>query len=350
MKWIFALVMVGLTLIPTATAAQPPAARVVVDQVFEKELAKTTTILGVVDFDKRSGISTEISGLIASEMLVEGAVVKKGEVITTLNTDFLRKDIKILEGQIEQVGIKITNTQKNLKRYATLYKQEATSEKVYEDLGDDLKELQVQKQILRLELEKKQLEIDKSIIKAPFDGLVLEKHKNQGEWVSPGTAICSLASIEDVYVRVAVSEGLIQYIEPDQTLTLKINALQKELQGRIAKLIPVADLKSKTFAIKVAIPYSRGMIQNMSATVNVPASHKETLKMIKRDALVRFQGKDFVYTVKEDKAAILPVQIVAVEGEYIGVNVPYIVPGMPVVVDGNDRLRPDQPVEVIDGK
>jgi len=348
MKWIIAIVMVGLTVV--SAAAQPPAARVVVAKVFEKDLAKTTPILGVVDFDQRSGISPEISGLIATEKPGEGNVVKKGAVITNLNTDFLRKDIKILEGQIQQIGIKIANTKKNLKRYATLFEGEATSEKVYEDLGDNLKELQIQQQILRLQLEKKQLEIDKSTIRAPFNGLVLEKHKNQGEWVSPGTAICTLASIENVYVRVAVSEGLIQFIQPNEALTLTIKALQKEFQGTIEALIPVADLKSKTFAIKVAVPYTKGMIQNMSVTVNVPAGRKETLKMIKRDALIRFQGKDFIYTVKEGKAAILPVQIAAVDGEYIGVNVPFIVPGMPVIVDGNDRLRPDQPVEIVDGQ
>ena len=72
--------------------------------------------------------------------------------------------------------------------------------------------------------------------------------------------------------------------------------------------------------------------------------------MIKRDALIKFQGKDFVYTVKDGKAAILPVNIVVYAGEFLGVDNPYIVAGMPVVVDGNDRLKPDQPVEIIEKK
>ncbi len=329
-------------------AAQGPAARVVVDQVFEKELAKTTAILGVVDFDVRSGISAEVSGLISSENLTEGTVIKKGAVVTKLNTDFLHKDVEVLKHQIRLIGVKIDNTRKNLKRYAVLYKEEATSEKVYEDLSDGLKELEIQRQISRLDLEKKQLEIQKSTIRAPFDALVLAEFKNPGEWISPGMAIGTLASIEHVYVRVAVSETLSAFIKLGQSLTLTIHALQKELQGRIAAMVPVADPKSKTFEIKIGVDYVPGMIQNMSVTVNVPAGRRETLKMIKRDALVRHQGKDFVYTVKSGKAAILPIQIVAIDGEYIGVNAPYIAVGMPVVVDGNDRLRPDQAVEIVD--
>ena len=70
--------------------------------------------------------------------------------------------------------------------------------------------------------------------------------------------------------------------------------------------------------------------------------------MIKRDALIKHQGKDFVYTVKDGKATILPVNIVVFSGEYVGVDNPYVVPGMPVVIDGNDRLRPDQAVEIVE--
>jgi multidrug efflux pump subunit AcrA (membrane-fusion protein) len=71
-----------------------------------------------------------------------------------------------------------------------------------------------------------------------------------------------------------------------------------------------------------------------------------SLRLIPRDALVKFQGKDFAYTVKDHKAKILPLNIVTLTGKYIGVDNPYIQPGMPIVVEGNERLKPDQPVEI----
>jgi RND family efflux transporter MFP subunit len=340
-----------LVLLFTAVSAfaqdQPPA-KVVVAKVSEKEISKTNQIVGSVDFDKRSGISSEISGLIDEQLVVEGTLVKKGDVLVRLNTDFIRKNIEIMKKQIEQADVKIQNTKKNLKRYEILFKKDAASEKVYDDLGDTYKELLMEKEIIRKNMEKLDLEIKKSTIRAPFDGLILERYKNEGEWVSPGAAICSLASVGDAFVRVAVSEELVKFIRPSDQITLKINALEKEFTGEVKNFVPVADMKSKTFQIKIAIPYFDDIIQNMSATVNVPVSDKMQLKMIKRDALVRFQEKDFVYTVKEGKAAILPVNIVAYEGEYIGVDNAYIVAGMPVVIDGNDRLRPDQPVEIVE--
>ncbi|MCP4107482.1 MAG: efflux RND transporter periplasmic adaptor subunit [Desulfobacteraceae bacterium] len=331
-----------------AVSAQPPPARVAVAKVFEKEISKTNQIMGIVDFDTQSGISSELSGLIKEQSVVEGAVVKKGDVLVRLNTDFIGKNIEITKKQAEQVGIKIQNTRKNLKRYKTLFKEAATSEKVYDDLADSLREFVKQREIIKMEVEKLNLEIKKSVIKAPFDGLILERFKNEGEWVSPGDSICSLASVEDVVVKVAVPEELVKYVTPGNEILLVINALEKELTGTIKKFVPVADIASKTFQIKIAIPYFEEIIQNMSVTVNVPVSNRMKLKMIKRDALIRNQGKNFVYTVKDGKASILPINIVGYEGEFMGVDNPNIAPDMLVVIDGNDRLRPDQAVTVID--
>ena len=118
------------------------------------------------------------------------------------------------------------------------------------------------------------------------------------------------------------------------------------MQGKIIDIDPVADMKTKNIFLKISIPPLPLVAQNMSATVSVPISARQKLSIFSRAALIKFQGKDFVYTVKEGKAAILPVNIVTFLGDRVGVDNPYIVPGMNLVVEGNERLRPDQPVIV----
>jgi len=330
----------------TVFAQQPPA-KVVTAKVFAKDLSQTRPMVGVVDFDKTAGLSPEISGLIARQTIEEGVVVKKGAVLVQLNTDFLEKDIAIINQEILQLGITIQKTEKNLERLRALRTENIATEKEYDDLDFSLKELFTQRESLRVKLAKKELELSKSTLRAPFDGLVLAKYKSQGEWISPGVAVCLLGSINDLVVRVAVDEKLVAFVKPGLELTINITPLSRKLAGKLANRIPVADPKSKTFEISIAIPYFSGVIQNMSARVEVPVSAKTSLKMVRRDSLVRFKGKEFVYTVKEGKAKILPINIVATDGEYLGVDNPYIVPGMPVVVDGNERLRPDQAVTVV---
>ncbi len=337
----------ALLLVSQASIAQPPA-RVAVAKVFEKEVVRTSQMIGIVDFDKQSGISTEVSGLIEILSADEGRVVDKGSVLAELNTDFIKQQIRISQKQVEQVEVQISTAEKDLKRFETLYKKSATSEKAYDDLLGTYRERVKQREILLADLEKSKLELQKSTIRAPFKGLILQRFKHVGEWLAKGEAVCTLASTDDLFVSVAVSEGLIRFIKPGDNVTLAIDALEKEITGRIHNVVPVADIASKTFYIKIAVPYFNNAIQNMSATVQVPASRKTKLKMIKRDALIRNQGKNFVYTVTEGTAKILPINIVAYDGEFVGVNDPYIVPGMPIVIDGNDRLRPDQPTQIIE--
>ncbi len=337
-----------LFLLCTASVNAQPPAKVVVAKVTEEEVSKTNQLLGILEFDKRSGISPEIAGLIKKLSFSEGMKVKKGDVLASLNTDFIQKSIAIRTKEAEEVLIRIQNARKNLNRYEKLFKEAAASEKAYEDLADQLREYEKRHEIIQLNIEKLQIELKKFNIRAPFDGLILEKYKYEGEWISPGNAICLLGSTKDIVVNVAVAEDLVKYIIPGNYLYLRIHALDKEFKGHVRKLVPMADLATKTFQVKINIPYFESAIQNMSATVHVPVSHKMKLRMIKRDALIKHQGKDFVYTVKDGKATILPVNIVVFSGEYVGVDNPYVVSGMPVVIDGNDRLRPDQAVEIVE--
>ncbi len=331
-----------------AWAQQPPPARVAVLEVFEKEVAPTTPLVGVVDFDQNAGISSEISGLMVSHKMIEGRVVKKGDLLVKLNTEFLEKDIGVIDQQIAQLGVRIEKNRKNLKRFETLFKEDATSEKDYDDLAFSLRELQAERASLKVTRAKKKLELDKSQIRAPFDGLVVERFKDVGEWISPDDPICRLAAVRQTVIKVPVSESLIRFVRPGQAVVVIVDALKREFKGRISTVVPKVDPKSKTFELKVGVDFTPGLMQNMSASVNVPTGHKKNLKMIKRDALVRHEGKQFVYSVVEGKAKILPVQVSAVDGEYLGVEAPYIKAGMPVVVDGNERLRPDQAVQIVD--
>ncbi len=191
------------------------------------------------------------------------------------------------------------------------------------------------------------LQLKKSTVRAPFDGVILAKLKEQGEWINPGTPVCILASTADAVMKGAISEKLVRYQERGATLVVTIEPLGIELKGRIRGFTPVADLRSKSVTLKVAIPYREGMIQNMSASVEASAGKKRTLRLIPRDAVVQFQGKPHIYTVNKGKAKMLPLKILARTGTMIGVDSPTITTGMPVVVDGNDRLRPNQAVVII---
>ncbi|MET0087986.1 MAG: efflux RND transporter periplasmic adaptor subunit [Sedimenticola sp.] len=331
-------------LLPAADAPAPT--QVVVAAVEEREITETSRLVGVIDFDRISEVSGEISGLITEQRAIEGALVRQGEALVTLNTDLLRKDMDIKRRERAQVSADLEKTGRTVKRLESLLKKNSASRQAYDDARFDYRALQQKSETLEQELQRLTLQIEKSTVRAPFTGIVLEKMKEQGEWLAPGSPVCRLASTDGVIAKIALSEKLVRYQQPGDKVALTVSALGLQTKGAIAGFVPELDLRSKSALLKIALPYQPGMLQNMSVVAEVSSSDKRMLRLVPRDALVRMKGKDHVYIVEENSARLQPITIVARNTDSLGVADPQISAGMTVIVDGNDRLRPGQSVSV----
>jgi membrane fusion protein (multidrug efflux system) len=343
-----ALTLLLLSYCNQMIAADAPPTRVVVATVTEQEVATTSIQAGVVDFDRVSAVSGETSGRVTQQHATEGALVKSGQALVKLNTDLILKDMDIKQKQRAQVSADIEKLTGTLKRLESLLATNSASRQAYDDTRFDHRSLQKKREVLDEEMARLQLQLNMSTVLAPFDGVVLEKLKELGEWIDPGVAVCKIASTDDLVIKVSISENLARYQRAGLVVPVTIPALDLKLSGTILGLVPIADLRSKSITLKIRIPYQAGMVQNMSASVEIPTSIPQTLRMFPRDALVNFKGKDFVYTIKDGKANMLPIDIVTRTGNLLGILKPPITAGMQVVVDGNDRLQPNQSVQIIE--
>ena len=328
----------------------PPPAKVVVGKVSRQEVAPSRSVIGVVYFERTSEISTEVAALVEKVMVSQGDHVRAGDVLVELNTELLDQEIALTRTRIEQAQLRIDNTHKNFLRIKSLYSKSGVSEKEFDDAGFAYNDARMEKRATEDNLNRLLIQKKRSVITAPFAGIILTKDVDSGAWVQPGHQLVSLGSSEDIFVRAPVAENLMQFIAPGTTVPVEVTAFGQRIDGRVEDIDPVADLKTKNVFVKIRIAAPPRVAQNLSATVYVPAGPKQELQVLPRAAVIKFQGKDFVYTVKEGKAAILPVNIVTFLGEQVAVDNPYIVPGMEVVIEGNERLRPDQPVTVGGGQ
>jgi len=342
-----ALFFLSASIVPSLAADGPPPAKVRVAPVVQEEIAQTRSIIGVLYYDRISDISTELAGLVDRVAVKQGDKVQAGDVLVQLNTEILDKEIAYQKSRIEQIELRIANAKKNFSRLERIFDKSGVSEKEYDDALYTYQDAQIEKQAVDSTLQKMLIQKKRSIITAPFAGIILTKDVDSGSWVQPGKQLVSIGSSEDLYIRAPIAETTLQYIERGHQVPVTINAYNKELTGTIEDIDPVADLKTKNVYLKIAIPPLPLIAENMSATVSIPASKPQNLSIFSRAALIKFQGKDFVYTVKDGTAAILPVNIVSYLGDRVAVDNPYIVPGMELVVEGNERLRPDQAVSVM---
>ena len=341
-----ACLLLSVNIFTAFSADGPPPAKVRMAPVTQEEVSQSRPVIGILYYDRVSEISTELAGLVDHVKVRQGEKVRKGDPLVILNTEILDKEIAYQKSRIEQIDLRIANAGKNYNRLEKLFSNSGVSEKDYDDALFSYQLAQKEKQAVEDTLQKLLIQKKRSVISAPFDGIILTKDVDSGSWVQPGRQLVSIGSTKDLFIKAPIAETTLQFIELGQNVSVVINAFDREVQGTIADIDPVADLKTKNIFLKISIPEQPLVAQNMSATVQVPVSPKQKLSILSRAALIKFQGKDFVYTVKEGKAAIMPINIVAYLGEKVGTDTPYIAPGMKLVVEGNERLRPDQPVVV----
>ncbi len=340
-----------LSAVPAAGQPEGPApAKVMTAQVRVEMVAENAPVTGTLHYDTVGKLSPEVSGLVQSIAFDEGDMVKRGDMMVRLYTDFINKDIELVRIRIRQVDVKIENVEKDLERTRKLYKESSATEKAYDDLRFGLRELSAEKEALAKELDIAQLKKAKSMVSAPFDGIVLEKNVGVGDWLAPGVVFCRLGALDDLCIKVPVSEELVKFLPKGQTLDVDLVALEKSIRGVVTGVLPVADLRTKNVTIKIKVPRFDGAVENMSAVVKIPTREPRKFPLVPRASVVNLQGKQMVFTVKNGKSTPIPVRVAAYKGAFAAVEGPGVADGMTVIVDGAERLRPGQPVEVIKRK
>lgn len=346
MRFLQALLIATLITGSTVHAQDKPPARVVVSKLAFQTVAPNRSFIGTLYYERVSHVSSEVPGLVTRINVEEGDRIDKGAPLVHLDTEILDKEILIRENDIEQAKLNIDHSKKNYQRMASLYKNESIRERDYDDAEFVYQDALIKQLSARTALDKLLIQKRKSVIHAPFDGIILEKNVDSGDWVQQGKPLVTLGSVNDLFIKVPVAETLLQFVTIGQTVPVFINAYNRELTGTIDNISPIADEKTKNVFLKIRIPMLTKVAQNMSATVFISTGTQQTLAIIPRDALIKSQGNDAVYTVKEDKTVLLPVHIMTYLGSSIGADNEHFTAGMPIVVDGNERLRPGQSVVI----
>lgn len=201
------------------------------------------------------------------------------------------------------------------------------------------------------EVERIDDQLAKHTIRAPFDGWVVERFTEQGQWVSRGGLIARIAELHRLEVEVQVPELSITGLAVGADVRLEFDAAPGHTWiGRVARIVPQADLLSRSFPVEVELD---NRVENgvpvlkagMLARAWLPVGRAGSATVVPKDALVLGGPRPMVYRITAAAAAgtgtVQPVEVTlggAVEGSVevrSGLN-----PGDLVVIRGNERLRP----------
>jgi RND family efflux transporter MFP subunit len=202
-------------------------------------------------------------------------------------------------------------------------------------------------------------QIAERTIRAPFAGYVTAEHTEQGQWVAKGAPIVDIVDLEKVEVRVSVPEKHISNVTAGMKVPVQVVALPTERSGEILRIVPQADVQSRTFPVIVEVENRRDsggylLKAGMLAWVTLVVGEPQVTRLVPKDALVLGGDSPLVYVVVPDpedaKKWIVvrkPVQIGVAENDLVQVT-GEVAKGQLVVVEGNERVMPGQPVTIVD--
>ena len=202
----------------------------------------------------------------------------------------------------------------------------------------------------------------KYTIRAPFDGYVVNKMSEVGAWVQQGAPIVEIVQLDQMDFVFNVPQDLVSEIQstfdpniPDLEIQIAIDGVEQTFAGKITAIIPQADLRSRMLPIRARFDnvlmggqplLKPGMIGRGKVALGKP---REML-LVKKDALVLGGREPVVYKVSgtgdQLTASLVPVKTGLSVGSWIEVS-GQLSEQDQVVVQGNERLRPDQSISIL---
>lgn len=325
-----------------ALAQGPPPATVVTAKVKAGRIIPDAEFTGTVYYKELSNVAAEVNGLVKEVTYEEGQRVEKGGTLARLDSQLLEKEVAATRANHEQVLTDLEQARLDLKRTRELYDEELASEKAYDDARFRARGLEKQADSLGAGLEALEVELAKKTIRAPFSGVIIEKHVERGEWVDAGTEVATLASSDVVDIYIDVPRGVAAAVTEGAEVTVRGPGVEAE--GTVAAVIPRGDIQTRTFPVKVRLRGNTAFMEGMEAFVRLPTGPRVDSLIVPRDALVSKFGTTAVFAVAEGAAKMIPVRVTGYQGATVGVAGEGLAEGMDVVVEGNERLNDGQPV------
>jgi membrane fusion protein (multidrug efflux system) len=287
-------------------------------------------------------VRPEVSGRIARLGFIEGARVKRGQLLVQL-------DDTLQQAQLKQAEAQASIARTNLQRSRELLAQNFVSASAVDQNAAAL-------QVAEAQVALAQAQLQRMRVLAPFDGTTGLKSVDVGDYVKDGADIVSLEDLSSLTVQFALPERYAERVRPGQAVELTVDAIAgRSFKGRVQALDAVVDANGRALQVVAQVSNPGAVLRpGMFARPRVVFSVREGAVVVPEEALVPVGAKQFLFKVVdgpdgkkisqrlEAKIGLrLPGRVEITEGLNVGDT---------VVTAGHGRLvRGDNvPVRVID--
>lgn len=329
-----------LVLCATPVIAQP-AATVETGVVKSEFVAASMPVSGVIVSREDAAISAELDGRLTWITEV-GARVKVGEVIAVLDTHLIELEQRTRTAEVQRLQANLNWFTRQSQRLNELAGNNNTARSELDEVESRAVMLQHELDQAQVNLERTLYDLERSEVKAPFDGIVVSRQMSVGEYTSTGRPLLRLVNTNAAEVSVSAPLRLARYVQPGDRLSVK----NKDFEGTavVRSLIAVGDSRSHMMEVRV-LPEEGSWFIGEAVTVSLPISTSQLLTTVSRDALVLRDRSNYIFLVgADDLAKRISVDLGSGLGDRIAVS-GELKAGDEVIIRGAERLRDGQQVE-----
>ncbi|HXE59041.1 MAG TPA: efflux RND transporter periplasmic adaptor subunit [Gemmatimonadales bacterium] len=310
---------------PGAGAGGPPAMPVEVVTARRDTVVDAIAATGQIEAMQSIELRPEVEGRLVAILVREGAEVPRGAPL-------FRIDDAEAKAQLARAEAEWDLANQALRRTRQLLEQDASS-------AADLERAEAEERSTRAQVELLRLRVERSVVRAPFAGVVGRRLVSLGDYVTTNTPLVTLQTVNPQRATFHVPERYARALRTGQRVTFRVAALPgEEFSGTVDFVDPVVELPARTILVKAQVPNGRRELQpGMFIEARLATEIRPDAVIVPEDAILPLQGANFVWVVAEGKATRRQVGL--------GVRVPGFVEvrsgvdaGEQVVVGGQERL------------
>jgi membrane fusion protein, multidrug efflux system len=287
---------------------------------------------GQIEAMQSIDLRPEVEGRLVQILVREGALVARG-------TPLFKIDDAELKAQVAEVTAERDLARQSLTRTRDLLSQKASSQAELERAEATMRSNEAQ-------LERLKVRLERTLVRAPFAGVVGQRFVSLGDYVNSDTRLVSLQTVTPQRASFQVPERYADQLKLGQRVSFRVAALPgRDFSGKVDFVDPMVKLPGRTIMVKAVVPNPRRELQSgMFIEARLATDVRPNAVVIPEDAVLPLQGASFVWVVNNGKATRRQVEL--------GVRTPGFVEvkngvesNEQVVVGGQERLAEGAPVQ-----
>lgn len=325
---------------PAATAAagkpqMPPGGMpVMAETITPTELSVPINAVGSLVASEAADIHTEIAGQIEKILFEEGQPVKKGDVLMQIDRSLIQTELNKAQATYEATSATFNRDDK-LKNSGYVSNQKW-------DLSKS--ELQTAKSAV----ENARIRLEKTAIRAPFDGIAGLRSFSVGDYAQIGQVLTTVDTIDPLKVEFAVPERYFTSVQNGQKITFSVDAWPGQtFEGEIYALDPRLNPDTRNFSVKANIANADGRLRpGMYARISIATATRSNVLMVPEESIIPQGNDSFVYVIEDGKAAMKKVTRGIRDKNRVEIT-EGLKPNAQVITAGTMRIGPGMPVQVM---